>query len=118
MSIQHYDEDEDFEEESIMTKSDDEIWWDPEAQPKSNLVHLPLKYVGYNINDFRGESTYQISCSLNSIKAKYCTWSMVWGAKPPSHAETSPMGAKPEWPKPEVKGPREGVEPASPLPTS
>jgi len=25
MSIQHYDEDEDFEEESIMTKSDDEI---------------------------------------------------------------------------------------------
>jgi len=25
MSIQHYDEEEDFEEESIMTKSDDEI---------------------------------------------------------------------------------------------
>jgi len=25
MSIQHYDEDEDFEEESIITKSDDEI---------------------------------------------------------------------------------------------
>jgi len=36
---------------------------------------------GNSLNYFRGESTYQISCSLNSIKAKNCPLSRVFGGQ-------------------------------------